>query len=226
MTSNRGSVNRKLMFKLPEQMNAADVQKRSDQRKSVFILGMIALVEGAWVLWNVRVNPAGFFRFSGMLPFAGTLSGWMLACVVAVFFVVRSARLPSVRANLFRLSSLKVLAVILAISAGFCEELIFRKVLMDALAKRGIPGIVQIVASALAFGLAHAIWAFFKGSVRAGVGAVVATGSLGGALATVYILSGRSVAPCIVSHFLINLFVEPGLVLAAVRGEMGASKPT
>ena len=28
-------------------------------------------------------------------------------------------------------------------------------------------------------------------------------------------------SPCVVAHFLINLFIEPGLVLATVRGEMG-----
>jgi hypothetical protein len=42
-----------------------------------------------------------------------------------------------------------------------------------------------------------------------------------GALAIVYLVAGRNVAPCVAAHFLINAFIEPGLVLAAVRGEMG-----
>ena len=37
----------------------------------------------------------------------------------------------------------------------------------------------------------------------------------------VYIMSGRSLAPCIATHFLINALLEPGLVLAAVSGQMG-----
>jgi hypothetical protein len=27
--------------------------------------------------------------------------------------------------------------------------------------------------------------------------------------------------PCVLTHFLIDAFVEPGLVLAGIRGEMG-----
>jgi len=42
-------------------------------------------------------------------------------------------------------------------------------------------------------------------------------------LAVVYVVSHRIPALCIVSHFLINLFIEPGLVLAAV-GEMGSAR--
>ena len=38
--------------------------------------------------------------------------------------------------------------------------------------------------------------------------------------------SGRSLAPCIVAHFLINAFIEPGLVLAAARGEMSSADST
>lgn len=34
----------------------------------------------------------------------------------------------------------------------------------------------------------------------------------------------KILAPCVVSHFLINLFIEPGLVLAALREEMGTTQ--
>ncbi|MEO8191138.1 MAG: hypothetical protein ABI682_12415 [Acidobacteriota bacterium] len=34
------------------------------------------------------------------------------------------------------------------------------------------------------------------------------------------VAAGRSLAPCILSHFTINALAEPGLVLAALRGEM------
>ena len=52
--------------------------------------------------------------------------------------------------------------------------------------------------------------------------ATVATSVLGMMLGVVFLLAGRSLAPCIVSHFIINLLIEPGLVLAATRGEMGS----
>lgn len=59
-------------------------------------------------------------------------------------------------------------------------------------------------------------------SLRAAVGATIVTGILGAFLAVVYLLSGRNVAPCVIAHFAINALIEPGLVLAVVRGEMGA----
>ena len=43
-------------------------------------------------------------------------------------------------------------------------------------------------------------------------------------LALFYLVAERNLAPCIISHMMINLFVEPGLVLAAVRGEKWASR--
>jgi hypothetical protein len=65
------------------------------------------------------------------------------------------------------------------------------------------------------------VWGIFGKSIRAAAGATIATAVLGCALAVVYLASGRNVAPCVFSHFLINALIEPGLVLAAVRGEMG-----
>jgi membrane protease YdiL (CAAX protease family) len=55
---------------------------------------------------------------------------------------------------------------------------------------------------------------------------MVATGSLGLLLAVVFVIGGRNLAPCIISHMLINFFAEPGLVLSALRGEMGRALPS
>jgi uncharacterized protein len=79
------------------------------------------------------------------------------------------------------------------------------------------------MASGPLFGLAHGIWGFFRGSVAAGVGATLATGALGTGLAAVYVASHHIVAPAILSHFFVNALAEPGLVLAAVKGETGRS---
>jgi membrane protease YdiL (CAAX protease family) len=111
--------------------------------------------------------------------------------------------------------------VFVAITAGLCEEAIFRKLLMDSIQRHGASPIMQALASAAAFGCAHGIWGANRGSARAAAGAIVATGLVGGALAAVYIAGHRILAPCVFSHFIINVLAEPGLVLAAVRGEMG-----
>jgi uncharacterized protein len=99
--------------------------------------------------------------------------------------------------------------------------MIFRKWLMDYLSYEEFGPVVQVLASGLTFGLMRGIWGLMGRSLHAAVGATVVTGVLGSAFAIVYIAAGRSVAPCIAAHFLINALLEPGLVLAATRGEMG-----
>ena len=197
----------------------------SAEKKSALILGFFILNEGAWFVLNLWLNGWRFFHYLGFAPGrAGSSSGWVAAVIVVLIFVGLACRLPSVRANLVRPSLLKVLAVALAVFAGILEEVIFRKWVMDWLQSGGYGAGLQIAGSALAFGVVHAIWGLMGKSARAAAGAMLATSLLGGLLAIVYVLAGRSLAPCIASHFLINVFIEPGLVLAATRGEMGRAR--
>ena len=98
--------------------------------------------------------------------------------------------------------------------------MIFRKWLMDYPRDQDIGAVLQVLASAITFGLAHGIWGLMGRSLRAAIGATITTGVLGAALALVYLASDRSLAPCIAARFLINALIEPGLVLAATRGQM------
>jgi uncharacterized protein len=193
----------------------------TNERKSAIILALIAAIEGAWVLLQFQVNGLRFVRYLGFMPIGGTALGWILALIITAFYVALAARLPSVRQNLFRPSWLKLLGLAVAISAGILEEVMFRRWLMNYLQDRHHAGvIVQIIGSGLAFGLLHGVWGLMGKSIRAALGATIATGLLGILLAIVFVASGRNLAPCIFAHFLINLFLEPGLVLAATRGEM------
>ena len=192
------------------------------RKKAGWILFGIATIEGVWVVMNLMYKPAGFFRYMGFgSTNPASMWGWLAALVVTALFVRASLRFPSVRENLFRPSGLKLLGLAVAVTAGMLEEVMFRKWIMDALLTRGFGWLPQILASALAFGLLHGVWGLMGRSLRAAIGSTVATGALGGALAVVYLLSGRNLAPCVVAHFLINALIEPGLVLAATRGEMG-----
>ena len=194
---------------------------RSVEAKAALILGGILAAEGAWVLLNLLHNPAGFLRFLGFAPgLLGAPEGWLLAALVTTGFIYHGARLPSVRANLLKPSALKLLALPMALAAGVLEEAVFRKLLMDHLAVAGWNASVQVLASGLAFGAVHGIWGLFGRSWRAALGATLITGTLGAALALTYLAAGRSVAACVAAHFLIDAFMEPGLVLAALRGEM------
>ena len=194
---------------------------RSVEAKAALILGGILAAEGVWVLLNLLYNPAGFLRFLGFTPGRfGDPWGWILAALVTTAFVYHGARLPSVRVNLMRPSALKLLALPMALAAGVLEEAVFRKLLMDYLAAAGWGAVLQVLASGLAFGAVHGIWGLFGRSWRAALGATLVTGVLGAALALAYLAAGRSVAACVAAHFLIDALMEPGLVLAALRGEM------
>ncbi|HEX4631190.1 MAG TPA: CPBP family intramembrane glutamic endopeptidase [Chthoniobacterales bacterium] len=195
------------------------------ERRSAWILGVIAALEGGWVLMNLCGTGWRFVRYLGFAHGQmGTAAGWVASAVVTAVFVTVAMRLPSVRENLFRPSFLKVLGLAVAVSAGVLEEVMFRRWPMNYLQERGWGVVVQIASSGLLFGLLHGVWGLMGKSIRAAIGATVATGFLGVMLAIVFVLAGRSLAPCIVAHFLINALIEPGLVLAATRGEM-AGRP-
>jgi membrane protease YdiL (CAAX protease family) len=192
-----------------------------DLGKAAIILGFFAISEGTWVVVNASADTARFLHVLGFAPGQmGTPIGWLAATLITVLFVYRSARLPSVRANLLKPSLLKGLAILMAVAAGILEEAVFRRMLMNYTQQQGYGVLAQVLVSAAAFGISHGVWGLFGRSLPAAVGATIATGLLGGALAIVYVLSARSVAACIASHVVIDMLIEPGLVLAALRGEM------
>jgi hypothetical protein len=191
------------------------------ERKSGIIISAIAAIELSWVLMNLRINGWRFVHYLGFAPdVSGGTAGWIAAFLVTIVFVALAVRLPSVRQHLVRPSVLKLLALILAVGSAILEEVMFRRWTMNWLMGRGAGPFVQVLGSGVIFGALHGIWGLFGKSVHAAIGASVATGFLGLMLGIVFILAGRSLAPCIAAHFFINMFIEPGLVLAAVRGEM------
>jgi hypothetical protein len=141
---------------------------------------------------------------------------WVAALAIAVAYAAYAARaFPLIRDNLLTWSSLKAAAIPFAIVTGTVEEVYFRKFAMDWMAHHGAVAAGQVAASAILFGAAHGIWGLFARQWRMALGAAAATGVLGALLALVYLAAGRDVAPCIWAHMLINLTIEPWLILAA-----------
>ena len=149
----------------------------------------------------------------------GTALAWTLAAGIALAYVWNASSLSDVKRYLFRLDRLKLIAVIAAIMAGIIEEVVFRKLVMDALHAQGFGSVLQVTASALSFGVVHLAWGIK--SLAAGLNAALSTTILGAGLAVVYIVGDRSLAPCVVAHILISGLIEPGLVIAAVSGRIG-----
>jgi membrane protease YdiL (CAAX protease family) len=198
----------------------------SSERKALWIIVTVILGEGFPVVISTIPDPS---RFIGYLGFAqgaaGPWQAWLAGAVVAIAYVWSTTAIPAVREELFRPGFLKAIAVVAAVMAAVLEEVIFRKWIMDDFEVRGYGPIVQVLVSGAAFGLVHAMWGFFGGSFAAALQAMAATAVLGLALGAVYLVSDRSLAPCIVAHFVITALIEPGLVLAAVRGQLGRPLP-
>jgi membrane protease YdiL (CAAX protease family) len=165
-------------------------------------------------------NPAVFFMYLGFAPrLTGTWLAWGLALVISALYVWSTRSIGDVREHMFRPSGLKAVAVVTALVAGIVEEVIFRRWVMDYLDQAGYGVVVQVLASGLTFGLVHLLWGIRN--LAAGVNAALSTGLLGIGLAVVYLVGGRSLAPCVVAHFVINALIEPGLMLAAVKDRLG-----
>ena len=194
--------------------------KRRDPRITTTILfGVAAAVLSVPMIDYLRgdsfLYPLGFE--SGV---TGTPAAWLLAFLLATGCIAFTMKnFPRVGQTWREISFLKGLSLWAAVGAAVVEEAFFRRIVMDGVMQAG--GIVplQIIASALVFGVAHALWGLIRGSVHVALTAAVATGIIGAALAVVYALGDRSLAPCIAAHFLIDAVVQPGLVLSAVSGE-------
>jgi len=180
-------------------------------KRSAIILLAVAFVQAACI----AVFPAVFVRPLLAHSHGGTLLGWILALLVAALYVAYSVRgLPTIGTYLWNVSPFKLTGIALAITAAIVEEVFFRGYVMNVLIDRSI--LLQIVASALSFGLAHAIWGI-RGGWRAMANAVASTTIMGAAQAVVFLASNRAIWPCIVSHFLITAILEPWLIYAYIE---------
>jgi membrane protease YdiL (CAAX protease family) len=152
-----------------------------------------------------------------------TVTGWIAAAVVAALFIAFVALSPILRGapvasdgSLFRIGA----ALAMAATGGVFEESIFRGFIISRARALGLPTLLQVLLSGLLFGLAHVGWGGLAGgfSWAAAIGAMVSTGVLGLLLATAYVLGKRSIWPVMAAHAVINLAIEPWLILSAIGG--------
>lgn len=197
------------------------------KRNSALFLILVGGVLWVPVAQLMLGNPPRFLRDLGFLSGPpGTPLAWSLAMVIAVLYAAYAVRnIPLVREHWRALSFMKLLGVLVAVAAAVVEEAFFRRMLMDALMRAGWSPVAQVVASGFVFGVAHGSWALVTGRVVVGIGAMIATGTLGTGLAFVYILGNRSLAPVIVAHFVVTATIQPGIMFAAFSGQMRQHAP-
>jgi membrane protease YdiL (CAAX protease family) len=141
---------------------------------------------------------------------------WILALLVTIAYVIYTFRVIPFVLKMQREISVFKLVGLLAIVGGILEEVVFRRWLMDSLLGLGFGLVFQIIISGIAFGLGHILWGLFGKERRFSMGALIATTILGFSLAIVYLIGNRNIGPCIISHSLINIIIEPWLMLAAI----------
>jgi membrane protease YdiL (CAAX protease family) len=150
--------------------------------------------------------------------------GWLAAAAVTAFFLLGSFRGPGCRGlcfidsrawltdwSLFR----TLTSVAIGITAGICEETMFRGFVMGQARDGGAPWPVQALLSGVLFGVAHLGLAGMTGhfDLRAAFGIVTGTTVFGVMFACVYLLSRRSLMPVILAHGIFAFTTEPWMML-------------
>jgi membrane protease YdiL (CAAX protease family) len=149
---------------------------------------------------------------------------WILTTIVGIVYVLYTIKaIPSIASMQREISLFKLLGILAAVIGGIVEEVFFRRWIMDMLMSRGFASIIQVIVSGVAFGLAHASWTLLaKRDFKVTLPAIMSTSILGFFLAIVYLAGGRNLGPCIFAHVMINVVMEPWLMLSAVSGKWHA----
>jgi membrane protease YdiL (CAAX protease family) len=199
----------------------------TDRRKTALILGMTSLFMFSPLAMSLFWHPIplfqnlGFERESMAPPLA-----WILATITAIAYVLYTMKsIPLVLAKQKEISLFKLLGILSAVVGGIVEEVFFRRWIMDMFMSGGFNPILQVIISGIAFGLAHTSWTLLaKRDFKATLPAIISTSILGIFLAIIYLAGGRNLGPCIFAHVLINIVIEPWLMLSAVSGKWRALK--
>ena len=193
---------------------------RNGYAKTALILGGASTFMMFFIVMNIISN--GFAAFMYGIGFNQSALeiplAWVIATVVTIGYVAyTSFVMPTVKENFLKFDWLKLIGIYAALSSGILEEIVFRRVLMDWLYYNDFGVVLQVLISGVAFGAVHFAWGLIKGSWRTGLGAAIATTVLGILLAIVYIVADRNVLPAIMAHMVINMFLEPWMILHVVR---------
>lgn len=186
-----------------------------------WVLGGLSLaLTSSIIFWYVG-NPTQFIehRLGINSEAFNNPIAWLLTIVIAVGYIMYTAKVvPFVNEHLFTFTWLKVIGIWAAFVSGIVEEILFRQVLMDWLMSLHYSVVIQVLVSGVIFGVVHGAWIFLRGEFKIALPVILSTTVLGGLLAIVYVMSDRNILAPIVSHIIINLFIEPWLILSAVSG--------
>lgn len=183
--------------------------------------GLVVLAELARILQRepiLRLSPT--FPHSSPIGkglvlgfFAGLVASFILWPLVPKLRPRLRRQLEPVKALLPVTRRERYAYVAVAITAGFCEEVLYRGLLMRNLSSLGLPMTLTVAIAAASFGWAH-LYQGWKG--------VLTTGAVGLVLALIYVYTGSLLWP-IFGHVLMDLRLL--VLLPPVNGERGLCPP-
>jgi membrane protease YdiL (CAAX protease family) len=159
------------------------------------------------LLWWLIFKKAGSFgelfgtrvEHVGRAVVTGTVIG-------AVWVIVYGLLNSPPFGQMFILDTEKLVSLPTSISAGFCEEFLFRGFLLRVIAATGASKMSQLLWTSLAFGFAHLAW---------GPVGMLATFILGLSFASIALRQGN-VWASVVAHTILNICIEPALMEQAL----------
>jgi membrane protease YdiL (CAAX protease family) len=200
----------------------AAVHGSAAQRFLLWILGGV-IVEWVFAVWFVLRSRGSSFKDIGVWRF-GTWPAWVVALLFATLSISSNLRflprmhIPISYAFMPRGFHL-VAALLLGITAGFCEEVLFRAFLMTEFANAGYGKVMQVLMPGVAFGLAHA--GYLNQGLLPWLGIMLPTAFLGMIWGIAYLLGRRSLLPVVVAHFLNDATALPWIAFFMVTGSLG-----
>lgn len=111
---------------------------------------------------------------------------------------------PLIGPNATEISLFKLVGVCVGVVGAVVEECVFRGFIISELKAIKVSTITQILVSGVSFGIVHIGFNFIG---------VLLTFVMGIIMATAYVIGKRSLTPSILSHAIINIIVEPWLLL-------------
>lgn len=195
---------------------------KKEERITGLILGISSLALTVHLFFWYLGNPQHFIehRLGINATAFNNPTVWLFTLIITIGYILYTAKaVPFVRKYFFTFSWLKVIGIWAAFIFSTLEEILFRQILMDLLMRLDYSVTLQVLASALIFGFAHGSWIFLRGEFKIALPVILSTTVLGALLAILYIIADRNILAPIVAHILINLFIEPWLILSSVTGK-------
>ena len=197
----------------------AAVHGSPEQRFLLWIMGG-GIVEWSFILllWFALRALGSSFKDLGVWRM-GRWSAWVVALAIAALSIGSSLRfLPRMNIPIsyafmppgFHL----VAALLMGITAGFCEEVLFRAFLMTEFARAGYGKVMQVLIPGVAFGLSHA--GYLNQGFLPWLGIALPTALIGMIWGIAYLLGRRGLVPTIVAHFLNDATALPWITFFMV----------